>query len=234
MSSLPPAMNRADVLARLAQYRAADLPARGGRSLAYVYDPGRPDIDELAAHVYASFLDVNGLDPTVFPSLLRMENEVIGIVADHLGGGTDTVGTFTSGGTESIILAVKAARDAARVGRPRVTRPEVVLAVTAHASFQKACHYLGLAPVLVEVDPVSFRVSADAVRAAVTENTVLLVGSAPSYAHGVIDPIAELGQLALEHALPLHVDACIGGWLLPYLRELGAPVAPFDLSVPGV
>lgn len=234
MNTLPPAMAREDVLARLAEYRADDLPARGGRTFAYVYDAGRPDIDELAAQVYASFLDVNGLDPTVFPSLLRMENEVIGIVADHLGGDTDTVGTFTSGGTESIILAVKAARDAARASRPDVARPEVVLAVTAHASFQKACHYLGLTPVLVDVDPVTFRVHTDAVRAAITENTVLLVGSAPSYAHGVIDPITQLGQLALEQDLPLHVDACIGGWLLPYFRELGAAVTPFDLSVPGV
>ncbi|MEO9221833.1 MAG: aspartate aminotransferase family protein [Mycobacteriaceae bacterium] len=234
MSTLGPAMNREDVLARLVQYRAEDLPARGGRTFAYVYDSGRADIDELAAQVYASFLDVNGLDPTVFPSLLRMENEVIGIVASHLGGGPGTVGTFTSGGTESIILAVKAARDAARVSRPSITRPEVVLPVTGHASFQKACHYLDLTPVLVDVDPVSFQVSAEAMRAAVTENTVLLVGSAPSYAHGVIDPIVALGQVALEHRLPLHVDACIGGWLLPYFAQLGEPVASFDLSVPGV
>jgi sphinganine-1-phosphate aldolase len=234
MRGLPPAMGRDAVLTRLTEYRAEDLPARGGRTFAYVYDSGRPDIDELAAQVYSSFLDVNGLDPTVFPSLLRMENEVIGIVAEHLGGGPNTVGTFTTGGTESIILAVKAARDAARVQRTAVTRPEVVLAVTAHASFQKACHYLGLTPVLVDVDASSFQVSAAAVRAGITENTVLLVGSAPSYAHGVIDPIVELGQLALEHGVPLHVDACIGGWLLPYFRDLGAAVAPFDLSVPGV
>jgi sphinganine-1-phosphate aldolase len=234
MRKLSTGLSRDEVLARLAGYRSEDLPARGGRTFAYVYDPARPDIDELAHEVYASFLDVNGLDPTVFPSLLRMENEVIGIVADHLGGGPDTVGTFTSGGTESIILAVKAARDAARVSHPEVLAPEVVLPVTAHASFQKACHYLGLTPVLVDVDPSTFRVSPGVVRAAVSENTVLLVGSAPSYAHGVVDPISELGQLALELSVPLHVDACIGGWLLPYFTQLGEQVPPFDLSVPGV
>ncbi|MCW2613585.1 MAG: Pyridoxal-dependent decarboxylase [Frankiales bacterium] len=235
MSLLPPTgLSRGDVLATLADYRAGDLAARGGRTFAYVYDAGRPDVDELSHEVYASFLDVNGLDPTVFPSLLRMENEVIAIVAEHLGGGPATVGSFTSGGTESIVLAVKAARDWARTHRPEVTAPQVVLPVTAHAAFQKACHYLGLEAVLVDVDPTSFRVTVEGVRAAVTDRTVLLVASAASYAHGVIDPVEAIGQLALEKGLPLHVDGCIGGWLLPYFRELGVDVPPFDLSVPGV
>jgi glutamate/tyrosine decarboxylase-like PLP-dependent enzyme len=235
MSLLPATgLSRADVLARLADYRSGDLAARGGRTFAYVYDAGRPDVDELAHEVYGSFLDVNGLDPTVFPSLLRMENEVIAITAEHLGGDAQTVGSFTSGGTESIILAVKAARDWARTTRPEITAPEIVLPVTAHAAFQKACHYLGLKAVLVDVDPESFRVTTDAVRAAVTDQTVLLVAGAASYAHGVVDPVEELGQLALERGIPLHVDGCIGGWLLPYFRELGVDVPPFDLSVPGV
>ncbi|MBC7375525.1 MAG: aspartate aminotransferase family protein, partial [Frankiales bacterium] len=191
-------------------------------------------VDELAHEVYASFLDVNGLDPTVFPSLLRMENEVIAITAAHLGGGADTVGSFTSGGTESIILAVKAARDHARLTRPEVTAPQVILPVTAHAAFQKACHYLGLTAVLVDVDPITFRADIEATRRAITADTVLLVASAASYAHGVVDPVEAFGQLALEHDLPLHIDGCIGGWLLPYFRDLGVDVPAFDLSVPGV
>lgn len=235
MTLLPASgLSREDVLARLADYRAGDLAARGGRTFAYVYDAGRPDVDELAHEVYSSFLDVNGLDPTVFPSLLRMENEVIAIVAQHLGGGPGTVGSFTSGGTESIILAVKAARDWARAQRPEVTSPQVVLPVTAHAAFQKACHYLGLQAVLVDVDPATFRADVAATREAVTDSTVLIVASAASYAHGVVDPVEELGQLALERGIPLHVDGCIGGWLLPYFRELGVDVPAFDLSVPGV
>jgi sphinganine-1-phosphate aldolase len=187
-------LSRDEVLARLADYRSGDLAARGGRTFAYVYDAGRPDVDELSHEVYSSFLDVNGLDPTVFPSLLRMENEVI----------------------------------------PDVTEPEVVLPVTAHAAFQKACHYLGLKSVLVDVDPETFRVTAGAVRDAITDSTVLLVAGAASYAHGVVDPVEELGQLALGRGIPLHVDGCIGGWLLPYFRDLGVDVPPFDLSVPGV
>lgn len=235
MTLLPASgLSREDVLARLANYRAGDLAVRGGRTFAYVYDAGRPDVDELAHEVYSSFLDVNGLDPTVFPSLLRMENEVIAVVAEHLGGGPDTVGSFTSGGTESILLAVKAARDWARARRPEVTAPEVVMPVTAHAAFQKACHYLGLRAVLVDVDPASFRADVAATRDAITDSTVLIVASAASYAHGVVDPVTELGQLALERGIPLHVDGCIGGWLLPFFRELGVDVPPFDLSVPGV
>ncbi len=235
MSLLPPTgLTRQDVLARLADYRAGDLAARGGRTFAYVYDAGRPDVDALSHEVYADFLDVNGLDPTVFPSLLRMENEVVAIAAEHLGGGPDTVGSFTSGGTESIILAVKAARDLARADRPEVTAPAVVMPTTAHAAFQKACHYLGVTAVLVDVDPVTFRADVAKTRAAITDQTVLIVGSAASYAHGVVDPITELGQLALETGTLLHVDGCIGGWLLPYFRELGVDVPAFDLSVPGV
>ena len=222
-------LSRDEVLARLNEYRAGDLPARGGRTFAYVYDAGRPDVDEVAHEAYASFLDVNGLDPTVFPSLLRLENEVVGMTARHLGGDERTVGSFTSGGTESILLAVKAARDGSDVAEP-----EMVLPVTAHAAFQKAAHYFGVKPVLVDVDPKTFRADVDAIGAAVTDRTILLVASAASYAHGVVDPVEEIAALAQERGIRCHVDGCIGGWLLPYFRRLGADVPAFDLSVPGV
>jgi len=144
------------------------------------------------------------------------------------------VGNFTSGGTESIILAVKTARDHARATRPTVTRPEVILPVTAHAAFQKACHYLDVVPVRVPVDTTTFKADVDAIGRAITPNTVLLVGSAVSYAHGVVDDIPALGALAQERGLLLHVDGCMGGFLLPYFRRLGVAVPPFDFSVPGV
>ena len=126
------------------------------------------------------------------------------------------------------------ARLRARQAAARSREPEIVLPVTGHAAFQKAAHYLGVKPVLVPVDPATFKADVDAVRRAITPNTILLVGSAVSYAHGVVDPIRELGQLALEHDLLFHVDACMGGFLLPYFRRLGAPVPDFDFSVPGV
>ncbi len=218
---------------RMEAYRAGDMPWRDGRTWAYVYDPGR-ETEEVIKQAYTMYLTENALDPTVFPSLLRFENELVAIAAAHLNGDDQVVGNFTSGGTESIMLAVKTARDYARARRPQIRAPEIVLPVTAHAAFQKAAHYLCVKPVLVPVDATTFKADVDAVRRAITPNTILLVGSAVSYAHGVVDPIRELGQLAQERGLLLHVDACMGGFLLPYFRRLGAPVPDFDFSVPGV
>jgi sphinganine-1-phosphate aldolase len=226
--------SRDQILSALTEMKSRDLATEGGAAFAYVYDSGEREAAALAGQAYAMFLGANGLDPTAFPSLLRMENEVVGLCARHLGGGPEASGSFTSGGTESLILAVKTARDWARVHRPEVVRPEIIVPVTAHASLHKAAHYLDVALVSAPVDPHSFKADVAAMRAAITENTILLTASAASYAHGVIDPIAEIGQLALERGLLFHVDGCIGAWLLPYFRRLGAEVPGFDLSVPGV
>ncbi|MFE5832124.1 pyridoxal phosphate-dependent decarboxylase family protein [Streptomyces sp. NPDC056488] len=227
-----PARTAAEVLAELRGLREADAPTRGGRTFAYVYDAGVEGLDELAAAAYTSFATVNGLDPTVFPSVARLENDVVGAVAALLGA-PGARGTFTSGGTESILLAVKTARDHARAERG-VTAPQLVLPSTAHAAFHKAAHYLGLEAVVVPVDPDTFRADARAIDAAVTDRTALVVASAPSYAHGVVDPVAEIAAAAAGRGVLCHVDACIGGWLLPHLRRAGRKVEPFDLSVPGV
>jgi len=224
--------SREQVFERLEAYRVDDMPWRDGRTWAYIYDPG-PEAESVIKDAFASYLTENGLDPTVFPSALRMENEVVAMAARHLNGDAGVVGNFTSGGTESILLAVKAARDHARERRG-IDAPEMVLPETAHAAFQKAGHYLGVRPVLVPVDPQSFRADPDAVRDAITDRTVLLVGSAISYAHGVVDPIPELGALAAERGLLLHVDGCMGGFLLPYFRRLGDELPDFDFRVPGV
>ncbi|AXX31083.1 aspartate aminotransferase family protein [Actinosynnema pretiosum subsp. pretiosum] len=211
-----------DPLAELAALRAADLPTHGGRTLAYVYDSALPGLDEFAAAAHALAAPANGLDPTAFPSLLRLEREVVATAARLLGGG---VGTVTSGGTESCLLAVLAARDS----RPDVARPSVVVPETAHAAFHKAGHYFGVRVVAVPVDPVTFRADPAAMAAAVDATTVLVVASAPSYAHGVVDPVAEIAAVAAGRGVRCHVDACIGGWVLPH-----ADVAPFDLRVAGV
>lgn len=222
----------AEVLAELGALREADAPTRGGRTFAYVYDAGLEGLDELAAAAYTAYATVNGLDPTVFPSVARLENDLVGAVATLLGA-PGAQGTFTSGGTESIMLAVKTARDHARSVQG-VTEPQLVLPSTAHAAFHKAAHYLGLETVVVPVDPVTFRADARAMAAALTDRTALVVASTPSYAHGVIDPVAEIAEAAARRGVLCHVDACIGGWLLPYLRRAGREVQPFDLSVPGV
>ncbi|RGC70833.1 Glutamate decarboxylase beta [Micromonospora sp. MW-13] len=223
------------VLRELRGLREGDRPTHGGRLFAYVYDPAVPGLDELAAAAHAGSAHVNGLDPTAFPSLLAMENALVGAAARLLGGGPgttapDVVGSVTSGGTESLILAVKAARDA----RPDVAAPRIAVPVTAHAAFAKAARYLRVALDPVPVDPATLRPSAADVAAAIRPDTVLVACSAPSYAHGVVDPVAEIAGVAATAGVRCHVDACFGGWTLPWLRRLGAPVPPFDFAVDGV
>lgn len=228
--SLPTAGLPADrILDDLRALRADDLPTHGGRTLAYVYDSGLAGLDELAAGAHALASSANGLDPTAFPSLLRMENDIVAAATALLGGNASTVGTVTSGGTESCMLAVHAAR----AGRPDVECPKIVLASTAHAAFHKAAHYFDVEVVTVPVTP-SFAADAVAMADAIDDRTVLVVVSAPSYAHGVIDPVAPVAAAAASRGVRCHVDACIGGWVLPYFRALGEDVPPFDLSVPGV
>ena len=214
------------LLAELSRLREGDLPVREGKVAAYVYDPGRPEIREAGHRAYLEMLEVNGLDPTAFPSTVALERRVVAAVAGALGGDHATPGIFTSGGTESIMLAVKAARDT----RTTPGRGQIVLPVTAHPAFHKAAHYLGLDTVSVPVDSTSLRADPTAVAEALGPDTLLVVASAPSYPHGVMDPVVEIAALAAEHGVPCHVDACVGGWVLPWLED----TPPFDLSVPGV
>ncbi len=217
---------------QLDEAKKNDFPWRSGRAFAYTFDAGR-EVEEVAKRAFTQFMSENALDPTVYPSLLRFENDIVSMARTHLGGDERVVGNFTSGGTESILLAVKSARDWAREHRPRATEPEMILPITGHAAFHKAAHYFGIKVVRSPVDS-GFRADADAVRKLITKDTILIVGSASSYAHGVVDPIAELGAIAEEHGLWFHVDGCIGGFLLPYFRRLGAQVPEFDFRVAGV
>ena len=225
------------VFTNLELYRQQDMRWRTGRAFAYVYWAGA-EAEEVGKAAYASFLTENGLDPTSFPSLLAFENDVVAMLLAHLGGNEAGAGNFTSGGTESIILAVKSAREFARTHRPELfvdgRRPAIVLPTTAHAAFHKAADYLEMRVIAVPVDHQTYQADIAAMAAAIDDDTVLMVGSAPSYAHGVIDPITAMGELALERKLLFHVDACVGGFLLPFFRELGAPVPAFELAVPGV
>lgn len=226
-------MTREAVFERLAEFRKNDIKWQEGRTYGYIFDPGKATL-EVGKAAYNEFLSENGLDFTVFPSLLRLERELAAFGARHLRGDDQVVGNFTSGGTESIILAVKAARDCFREKRPDIAAPEMILPATAHAAFHKAAHYLDVKAVTVSVDPETFRADVEKVRGAINARTIMIVGSAPSYAHGVVDPIADLAALAKENDLWMHTDACMGGFLLPYFRRLGEPVPDFDFSVPGV
>ncbi len=155
------------------------------------------------------------------------------MVATLLNGDEDVVGNLTTGGTESLLMAVKTARDYARATRPETTAPEVVLPVTAHPAFEKAAEYFNVKMVHVPVRE-DYRANVAAMEAAITPNTIMLVGSAPSYPQGVVDPIRDLAQVAVKRNLLLHVDACVGGMLLPFVRKLGYTVPDFDFAIPGV
>ena len=221
-----------DILAALADARARDL-ASDGRAFAFIYDAG-DQARAVAREAFAACMGINGLDPTAYPSARALENAVVKAWLEVLGAPEGAVGTATAGGTESVMLAVKAARDHARRTRPEVTAPAMLLPVTAHACFHKAAHYLGVEVIAVDVDPVSFRADPADARRKMTDDVILVVGSAPSYAHGVVDPIEELAALAAGRGALMHVDACVGGCVLPFLRETGARVPAFDFAVAGV
>ena len=222
-----------EVMDLLRQYASRDLNPRSGRMWAHSYETGLEDVVAVAREAYLAFVDKTMLDFTVYPSILRMENDVVAMVASLLSGDEHTVGTFTYGGTESIMLAVKAAREHYRRVRKGPEPPEVVLPSTAHPAFYKAAEYLDLRVVKVPVEPESLRADSEAVNEAVGERTALIVGSAPNYPYGTVDPIRALSEIAEDKRVWLHVDACIG-FILPFFRKLGARVPDFDFSVPGV
>ncbi|MCB9557891.1 MAG: aspartate aminotransferase family protein [Deltaproteobacteria bacterium] len=232
MSGLPKtSQRRADLLARLKLISENDLRIDDPRAMVYVFRENAA-ASTLGEEVLRQFCWNNALDARAFPSALVLEREVVAIAAGHLSGDAQVCGNFTSGGTESIILAVKAARDRARVRG--VSAPEMILPQSAHPAFHKAAQLLGLRVISVPVDGQQLTADVPAIAAAINAQTALIVGSAPSYAHGVLDPIDALGELAIAHDLPLHVDACIGGFVLPLFEALGQTIAPFDFRVPGV
>ncbi len=223
-------MDKAEILEALAAKRGDDVRWQGGRTFGMVYDAG-PEAHDVLEAVATMFLHDNALNTAAFPSLGRIQSEVVGITADLLHG-PDAAGFLTSGGTESILMAVKAARQRGRDERG-ITEPEMVLPVSAHAAFHKAAHYFGIEVRKVPVRS-DWRADVDAATALVNPNTVLVVGSAPQYPQGVIDPIPELAALAASVDANFHTDACMGGFVLPFMEMLGEPVAPWDFRVEGV
>jgi glutamate/tyrosine decarboxylase-like PLP-dependent enzyme len=233
MISLPPQGIAAEiVLDRMRQMRDRDANWRGGKTWSLVYHID-DHVTQFLQEAYAMFFSENGLNPMAFPSLKQFEAEVVRMVAGLLRGDERVAGNMTSGGTESILMAVKTARDWARKRDPSNLAPEMILPATAHPAFAKAAHYFSVKPVYVPVGA-DFRADPEVVRRAVTPKSILIVGSAPSYPQGVVDPIQEMGRIAQQNGLLLHVDACVGGFMLPFVRRLGYPVPDFDFTVPGV
>jgi len=217
------------VLERLRELRAGDAPTHGGRVLSYVYDSGRDELDELADAAARLARPLNGLDPTVFPSIAAMERDLIGFARRMLHGGRGVVGSVTSGGTESCLLAVKTARDLWRQRNPDGGRPRLVAASTAHAAFQKAAHLFDLTWDPVPCGPDGAVRAADLI-ARLDAEVALVIVSAPAYPSGALDPVAAVAEAAADRGIPCHVDACFGGFVLPWWPDLPA----WDFRVRGV
>ena len=228
---------RAEVTGLVEQLAAVEERTwRQGYASGAVYH-GDPEHVAFLNGVYAAESQSNPLHPDLWPSATKFEAEIVAMTASMLGARhaapeLPVVGTVSSGGTESILLAMKAYRDFARERRGIAT-PEIVAPVTAHAAFDKAARFFGMPLVRVPVDD-GFRANLSALADAITERTAVVVGSAPSFPHGVIDPIPQIAELAAERRVACHVDACLGGFILPWAERLGYPVPPFDFRLPGV
>jgi glutamate/tyrosine decarboxylase-like PLP-dependent enzyme len=222
---------RDDVFAQLEAFGAHDVRWRDGRAFTLAYMAG-PDVVAVAEEAYRRFATENGLNTHAFPSLQRLQQEVVDIVNGWFEGGPDAAGFITSGGTESLLLAVKGARERGRAER-NITRPNVVLPASAHAALEKGCYYFGVESRRVPVRA-DWTADVEAMEAAIDDDTVMVVGSAPQYPQGVIDPIPQIAALAAARDINCHVDACMGGVTLTYLRRLGHDVPPWNFTVPGV
>ena len=225
---------RTEIDAALAAMTANDADWRGGRVPLFVFGAGQ-DVLDVGRSAFNAFFTENALGGSrAFPSVKRMEGEVVAMGLDLFNAPTGAAGFMTSGGTESIVLAVQAARDWHRARRADPTaRGNLVLPLTAHPAFDKAARLMDLEVRRVALRP-DLRADPVAMEVALDADTIMMVGSAPCFPYGVVDPIPDLAEVALRHNAWLHVDACVGGYFAPFARALGRPIPPFDLGVPGV
>lgn len=224
----------ADVKTDMQERGQADAKWRDGRTAVYVFNAG----DEIAAiqkEAYTAFMSENGLGPLAFPSLAQMEKDVVSMGLGLLHGPEGSTGAMTSGGTDSITMAIKTARDYARANGRARERANIVLPFSAHLAFDKACHLMDIEirRIPIRTDG-TYEADVEAMSAACDADTIMMVGSAPNFPHGIIDPIEGLSDAAIRKGVWLHVDACVGGYFAPFARMNGVPVPPFDFEVPGV
>lgn len=224
--------NKEDILEEMESFRHRDADWRNGKTWSLVYSAG----EEHAAFLkkaHNKFFSENGLNPMAFKSLKRFETDVVSAMGKLLNGPPSAVGTINSGGTESILLAMHTYRERSRRKKPWVITPEVIVPTTAHPAFDKAAHYFGIklrkAPIMDD-----FRVDVRAVKRLINRNTAAVVVSAPQYCQGVVDPVEEVAAITRRKKIPLHVDACVGGLMLPWVEKLGRTVPLWDFRVDGV
>jgi glutamate/tyrosine decarboxylase-like PLP-dependent enzyme len=221
---------RAEILADLDAFGKDDPQYKKAKtwSLVYYLDA---DYNQFLQEAYGKYFSANGLNPAAFKSLKRLEREVLGATSQLLHGDDQVCGVMTSGGTESCLLAVKTYRD--RGYARGIRKPEMVIPETAHVAWEKAGAYFGVKIRRASLDK-DLRVDLESVKGLLSRNTVMILGSAPEYPHGIIDPIEGLGHIGQERGIPVHVDSCVGGYLLPFLEKLGVSLPAWDFRVPGV
>lgn len=218
----------------LAEYTSKDIKVKDGRLFTYLYDSGIEELSKIN-DIYVEFLNRNAMDYHAFPSTLMLENDVVAMIGSLLNGDEKVAGNFTTGGTESILISMRAARDLfLEKNQGYKGFPEMILPITAHPAFRKAAEYLRMKPVLVPVQEGSYMADPEAILNAVSKETAVIVSSAPSFPYGVIDPIEEIGKIAESKGIWLHIDACVGGMILPFLPEAGLEIKKWDFSVPAV
>jgi len=221
-----------EVLNKVRTYlEIGDLDWKNGKMSGTVYNNSQQHTD-LMTQVYNMAAWTNPLHPDAFPGVRQMEAEIVRMACDMFQGGPESCGCVTTGGTESILLACKAYRD--RAIAKGVEFPEILCPVSAHAAFDKAAEILCMNITHVPLDQTTMRVDVAKMKRMITKNTAMLVASAPQFPHGCIDPIPDIGQLGIKYDLPVHVDSCLGGFLVPFMKAAGFKIGGFDFSVEGV
>lgn len=221
-----------EILKELEILKKGDIDWKAGKSFGLVYYPGENYALSIQK-AYELYFNENALNPQAFPSLQKCQNDIVSMMNELFHAPENAAGILTSGGTESILLTVKTARDYSKSMHKTLDTPEILLPVSAHPAFLKAAHYFGMKAVIFSVDKQGRASNSEAERL-INRNTVLLVGSAPSFPHGVIDDIEGLSKLALQHNVLMHVDCCIGGFMLPFLKRKGYDIPSFDFQLKGV
>ncbi|KXJ12320.1 sphingosine-1-phosphate lyase 1 [Exaiptasia diaphana] len=208
-----------------------EIDWEAGQVSGTVYSGGK-ELTDILTKVYAKFAWTNPLHADIFPDVRKMEAEVVRMTISLFNGGEEACGTMTLGGTESILLACKAYRDWAY--ERGIKKPEIVAPNTIHAAFDKAAHYFGFKLVHVAVNPKTYTCDLKALKRAITSRTIAIAGSAPHFPHGIVDPIEDMAKLAKRYNIGMHVDACLGGFLIPFMAKAGYHLPPFDFKVDGV
>ncbi|KAH9488384.1 Sphingosine-1-phosphate lyase 1 [Bulinus truncatus] len=246
-------MPREEILKRLEEMKSKETDHMEGKVFAYTYTLKddhydlqkevyekftekigySPEHDEMVKYFQKAFMHENGLNPMIYPSLRQMEVEVVSMTCAMLNGDSEAAGFLTSGGTESVVMAVRAYRTRAQELHPWIKEPEIVCPVTQHPVIGKAAHYFGMKVIYVPVGT-DLRADVKAMEKAITSNTVMVACSAPQFCHGIVDPVEEVSNMAARYDLPCHVDACFGGFMLPWVEKLGYDVPKWDFRCPGV